>query len=56
VLPRALRGPNAVVTNYDGLVGPATKGYAYVRYGPDLLMVGLRSGRVVDVMPGAFTH
>ena len=28
-------------------------GYQWVRYGPDLLLVQLGTGRIVDVVPGA---
>ena len=36
-----------------GLGGPPY-GYRWVRYGPDLLLVELGSGRIVDVIYGAF--
>ena len=34
--------------------GPPPYGYRWVRYGPDLLLVNLRTGRVRDVIYGAF--
>ena len=36
-----------------GLAGPPY-GYQWVRYGPDLLLVELATGRVADVIYGAF--
>lgn len=36
-----------------GLAGPPY-GYRWVRYGPDLLLVEIRTGRIVDVIYGAF--
>lgn len=41
--------------NYADLgVGPPPPGYRWVRYGPDLLLVQIRTRRVVDVIYGAF--
>jgi Ni/Co efflux regulator RcnB len=43
---------------YDGFaplgLGPPPPGYRWVRYGPDLLLVNLASGRVADVVDGVF--
>jgi Ni/Co efflux regulator RcnB len=36
-----------------GLEGPPW-GYQWVRYGPDLLLVSTRTGRIEDVIYGAF--
>ena len=36
-----------------GLAGPPY-GYRWVRYGPDLLLVEIRTGRIVDAIYGAF--
>ena len=36
-----------------GLGGPPY-GYQWVRYGPDLLLVETRTGRIADVIYGAF--
>jgi Ni/Co efflux regulator RcnB len=36
-----------------GLSGPPY-GYRWVRYGPDLLLVEVATGRIVDVIQGAF--
>ncbi|HSZ51992.1 MAG TPA: RcnB family protein [Caulobacteraceae bacterium] len=33
---------------------PPPPGYRWVRYGPDLLMVEVFTGRIVDVIYGAF--
>ena len=35
-------------------LGPPPYGYVWVRYGPDLLLVDRRSGRIADVIYGAF--
>ena len=35
-------------------VGPPAPGYRWVRYGPDLLMVSVHTGRIGDVIYGAF--
>jgi Ni/Co efflux regulator RcnB len=41
--------------DYSALgVGPPPYGYRWVRYGPDLLMVETRTGRIGDVIYGAF--
>lgn len=34
--------------------GPPPRGYVWVRYGPDLLLVNRRTGRIIDVIYGAF--
>lgn len=39
---------------YDLGFGPPPRGDAWVRYGPDLLLVNIRTGRVVDVVYGVF--
>jgi Ni/Co efflux regulator RcnB len=43
---------------YDGYatlgLGPPPAGYRWVRYGPDLLLVNVVSGRVADVVDGVF--
>jgi Ni/Co efflux regulator RcnB len=35
-------------------VGAPPPGYRWVRYGPDLLLVSTRTGRISDVIYGAF--
>jgi Ni/Co efflux regulator RcnB len=35
-------------------IGAPPRGYRWVRYGPDLLLVNLRTGRIADVIYGAF--
>jgi len=41
--------------NYADIgVGPPPRGYRWVRYGPDLLLIQIRTRRVVDVIYGAF--
>jgi Ni/Co efflux regulator RcnB len=39
---------------YDLGVGAPPPGYRWVRYGPDLLLVQVRTGRIADVIYGAF--
>lgn len=43
---------------YDGYatlgLGPPPAGYRWVRYGPDLLLVNIYTGRVADVVDGVF--
>jgi len=39
---------------YDLGLGAPPRGYRWVRYGPDLLLVNVRTRRVVDVIYGAF--
>jgi Ni/Co efflux regulator RcnB len=39
---------------YDLGFGPPPHGYRWVRYGPDLLLVNLHNGRIVDVVYGVF--
>lgn len=34
--------------------GPPPRGHRWVRYGPDLLLVNTRTGRIADVIYGAF--
>jgi Ni/Co efflux regulator RcnB len=34
---------------------PPDPGFQYVQYGPDLLLVNVSTGQVVQVFPGAFT-
>jgi Ni/Co efflux regulator RcnB len=41
--------------NYAALgLGPPPPSYRWVRYGPDLLLVNVATGRIVDVVDGAF--
>ena len=55
VLPAFFLAPTYYYDDYwrMGLGGPPW-GYRWVRYGPDLLLVEMRSGRIVDVIYGAF--
>ena len=43
---------------YDGYaplgLGPPPAGYRWVRYGPDLLLVNIVTGRIADVVDGVF--
>ena len=41
--------------NYAPLgLGPPPAGYRWVRYGPDLLLVNILTGRIADVVDGVF--
>lgn len=54
-LPALLFGPPFLFAGWAsiGLSAPPP-GFSWVRYGPDLLLVDLRSGQVVDVAYGVF--
>lgn len=55
MLPKLFLRAPYVFTNFaDYGFGPPPFGDQWVRYGPDLLLVDARSGRVVDVVYGAF--
>lgn len=55
VLPRLFLSTRYYFNDYASLgVGPPPRGYRWVRYGPDLLLVGTRTGKVYDVIRGAF--
>jgi hypothetical protein len=55
VLPSLFLAPAYYYDDYwrMGLEGPPW-GYQWVRYGPDLLLVNTRTGRIEDVIYGAF--
>ena len=54
-LRRAFYGPRYVVTDYGyyRLRAPA-RYQRWVRYGDDLLLVNIRTGRVLEVLPGRY--
>jgi Ni/Co efflux regulator RcnB len=53
-LPLLFLAPEYVFLNYAALdLDPPPYGYEWVRYGPDLLLVQLGTGQVVEVVPGA---
>jgi len=55
VLPRLFLSNRYYFNDYANIgVGPPPRGYRWVRYGPDLLLVGTRTGRVYDVIRDAF--
>ena len=55
ILPRIFLSNYYFYTSwYDLGFGPPPPGDAWVRYGPDLLLVNIRTGRVVDVVYGVF--
>jgi Ni/Co efflux regulator RcnB len=51
----AYYGPRYVISDYRmyGLRAPG-RYLRWVQYGPDLLLVNIRTGRVVEVLPGRF--
>ena len=55
LLPSLFLGATYAYGNYGALgFGPPPAGYRWVRYGPDLLLVNVRTRRIVDVVRGAF--
>jgi Ni/Co efflux regulator RcnB len=55
ILPSLFLSSVYYYTAWDSLgVGPPPKGYRWVRYGPDLLLVRKKTGKIVDVIYGAF--
>jgi Ni/Co efflux regulator RcnB len=54
-LPRIFLSPAYYYDNYEalGLAAPPP-GYRWVRYGPDLLLVNVVTGRIADVVEGVF--
>ena len=55
ILPSIFLSSAYFYDNYAPLgLGPPPVGYRWVRYGPDLLLVNLMTGRIADVVDGAF--
>lgn len=55
LLPSLFRSSSYYYDGYAALgVGPPAPGFRWVRYGPDLLMVNIRTGWIGDVIYGAF--
>lgn len=55
LLPTLFLSRNYYFYDYDTLgIGPPPYGYRWVRYGPDLLLVQRSTGRIADVIYGAF--
>ena len=55
VLPRAYWAPTYYYPGYRalGLMAPPAN-FQWIRYGPDLLLVNIRTGNVVDIRYGVF--
>ena len=54
-LPRAFFAPPYFINNWSYYrLGPPPRGLRYVRNGPDVLLVNIRTGRIVEVIPGVF--
>lgn len=55
ILPSIFLTPSYFFDDYAPLgLGPPPAGYRWVRYGPDLLMVNIYTGRIADVVDGVF--
>ena len=55
ILPRIFIAPDYFYDDYGPLgLQPPPPGYRWVRYGPDLLLVNLRTGAVEDVVQDVF--
>jgi Ni/Co efflux regulator RcnB len=55
LLPRLFLSNSYYWNDYGALgLGPPPPGYVWVRYGPDLLLVSRYTGRIADVIYGAF--
>jgi Ni/Co efflux regulator RcnB len=55
ILPPVFLAGSYFYDNYGALgLGPPPPGYRWVRYGPDLLLVNVATGRIADVVDGAF--
>jgi len=55
ILPRLFLSNSYYWNDWAGLgLGAPPPGYVWVRYGPDLLLVNRYTGRIADVIPGAF--
>jgi Ni/Co efflux regulator RcnB len=55
MLPSIFWGSSNYYNDYDAIgVGPPPSGYRWVRYGPDLLLINRRTGRIARVIHGAF--
>lgn len=55
ILPSLFLSSSYYFNNYGAMgLGAPPPGYVWVRYGPDLLLVDRRNGRIADVISGAF--
>jgi Ni/Co efflux regulator RcnB len=55
ILPPIFLVPDYYFMDWADLgLPPPPPGTQYVRYGPDLLLVDVSSGQIVDVIPGVF--
>jgi Ni/Co efflux regulator RcnB len=54
-LPQLLFGSAYYFTDYAALgLDPPPYGYQWVRYGPDVVLVNIRTGEILDVIHNAF--
>jgi Ni/Co efflux regulator RcnB len=55
ILPSVFLSSAYFYDNYPALgLAPPPPGYQWVRYGSDLLLVNIATGRIIDVVDGAF--
>jgi len=55
ILPPLFLAPDYFYTDYAGLgIAAPEPGFQWVRYGPDLVLVNVATGEIVDVIYGAF--
>lgn len=55
ILPSVFLSGSYFFNDYASLgLAPPPPGYRWVRYGPDLLLVNVNSGRIADVVEGVF--
>ena len=55
ILPSIFLSSAYYYNNYPALgLSPPPPGYQWVRYGSDLLLVNIATGRIADVVDGAF--
>ena len=55
MLPGLFLAPPYYYGGYAPLgLGPPPAGYQWIRYGPDLLLVEVTTGRIADVVEGVF--
>jgi hypothetical protein len=56
ILPPLFLAPTYYYSGWGDMgLPPPDPGFQYVQYGPDLLLVNVATGQVVEVFPGAFS-
>jgi Ni/Co efflux regulator RcnB len=55
LLPRVFLSSPYFLNNWTYYnLGPPPRGYRYIRVGPDVLLVNIRTGRISETIPGVF--